>query len=596
MLIFLATLSAAAWTSAPLQRGAPGRSAVARDIPPVVLAASAERRLGCMERLLDGRRSWSGAMTTAHVAAAVLDGTVPSEAELLAGLEWVIARHPMLRSRVAGRGKFFVQDAEAYPLHTDYLGRAVAYNKELLRTYGDTDVQRFEPSPLSAAELARACLTVVDVEGGAAGVDGAWRAGFDEALDSSCFDPQGPGPLWRLTLYRQPGGEGGEGGEGGAGRSALLYAANHAISDQLSMQTTLDEILQRCAASRAGEPASTPDSLPTPPSVEAALLGAEDRQELEIKQRLELLKDRARLSTIQYALFQAGAGGACVLPAWTPEPDAIGDAWHSKERSTRAVHSTVSAAALGKLRAACKARGLTVSAALCAATLFATSDAMQPSAAQAADLAAASGKEEAAVHKYKLLQALSMRPFAADAPGVDWSRGTSVAGTGSLDIVLDLAPRSASGLLAAGGASAGALGRFWECAAECSEQTRGWVDKGWARESLLLFGAGWEFMNMNRVVELSAQDRSTVGRAYSCANSNVGVYASPSERGGTRLSALHFGISQTVSAPAISVSSVTVDGTLCLSVAYCVPIWNDEQAAAFSDRVGGVLEAAAGSG
>ena len=64
-------------------------------------------------------------MTTAHVAAAVLDGTVPSEAELLAGLEWVIARHPMLRSRVAGRGKFFVQDAEAYPLHTDYLGRAV---------------------------------------------------------------------------------------------------------------------------------------------------------------------------------------------------------------------------------------------------------------------------------------------------------------------------------------------------------------------------------------------------------------------------------------------------------------------------------------
>ena len=113
MLIFLATLSAAAWTSAPVQRGAPGRSAVARGIPPVVLAASAERRLGCMERLLDGRRSWSGAMTTAHVAAAVLDGggwrerqgasvsdpdeTAPPQPRLV-GLPWRWATSPSTQS------------------------------------------------------------------------------------------------------------------------------------------------------------------------------------------------------------------------------------------------------------------------------------------------------------------------------------------------------------------------------------------------------------------------------------------------------------------------------------------------------------------
>ena len=40
---------------------------------------------------------------------------------------------------------------------------------------------------------------------------------------------------------------------------------------------------------------------------------------------------------------------------------------------------------------------------------------------------------------------------------------------------------------------------------------------GWGRESLLLFSCGWEFMNMNRVVELGAQDRTLLQpRATSC--------------------------------------------------------------------------------
>ena len=53
-----------------------------------------------------------------------------------------------------------------------------------------------------------------------------------------------------------------------------------------------------------------------PPSVEGALLGTEDRQSRPIKERLELiLFDRARMSSLQYGLFQAGAGGACVPSA-----------------------------------------------------------------------------------------------------------------------------------------------------------------------------------------------------------------------------------------------------------------------------------------
>ena len=196
---------------------------------------------------------------------------------------------------------------------------------------------------------------------------------------------------------------------------------------------------------------------------------------------------------------------------------------------------------------------------------------------------------------------------------------------------------------------------------------------GWGRESLLLFSCGWEFMNMNRVVELGAQDRTapllqpiaascdlgrsrttsgnlgqlraisdnlgqlraisgnlgrsratsgdlgqswatsgnlgrsrvisadghlelgsqdrtTLGRAYSAGVSNVGRcahtatpppsleitrddprspeirYAHATAHGDLTLERLHFGISQSVSSPAISTSAATVGGTLCLTV------------------------------
>ena len=144
-------------------------------------------------------------------------------------------------------------------------------------------------------------------------------------------------------------------------------------------------------------------------------------------------------------------------------------------------------------------------------------------------------------------------------------------------------------------------GAIRSVARECHKQTREWISNGWGRESLLLFASGWEFMNMNRVVELGSQDRATLGRAYSAGVSNVGVYAHPMaygdpQAGGLRLSRLHFGISQTVSAPAISTSAVTVDGTLCLTVQYATPIWSDAQADEYADALVATLELAAAEG
>ena len=134
-----------------------------------------------MERLLNARRSWSGAMTTAHVSLATLSGPPPTESELLWALSRALERHALLRADVVGKGKFHVPDAAPYPLHSDYLGRAVAYNDELLRTYPDGDVERFAPSALASEEIARRALRVEEVGTGA---HAAAHAAFESSLDA----------------------------------------------------------------------------------------------------------------------------------------------------------------------------------------------------------------------------------------------------------------------------------------------------------------------------------------------------------------------------------------------------------------------------
>ena len=588
---------------------------VAQEHPDRWEGNSIRRPLGQMERLLNARRSWSGAMTTAHVSAAVLTGPPLTETELLDGLEWVLHRHPMLSACVRGKSKYHIANAQPYPMHSDYLGRAVAYTKELLRTYPDDDIQRFEPSPLSARDLARRALKMVSLPASSSrdSLDAAWRAGFDEAMDELTLDEDADGPLWQLTLYSVESDDLGNTPD----RCALVYAANHAVSDQRSFNLVLSELLAAIGEAREGRTVKQPGKLPLPPSVEGALLGKEQRQAEEIKSRLELIigafgepwgpslggrrwipswkPGRVRLSSIKYALWQLSASGAAVLPRWVPAPSEIAKdeaRWKTQVRTTRNVLRTLSPRVTSALVRACRARGVTASAALCAAAVLGAREVM--GSENAADESTANVEATEEKQKYKLLLALDMRTLAfcegeSDRDGArdDWSSGTVLAGTGSLDILLDLP----TGTLREADADP-----VWACAQECHTQTRAWIESGWGRESLLLFASGWEFMNMNRVVELGSQDRATLGRAYSAGVSNVGVYAHPTRHGGElTLDHVYFGISQTVSAPAISLSAVTVEGTLCLTVQYATPIWSEEQAGAFADRLLGTLEGIAAS-
>jgi hypothetical protein len=286
-----------------------------------------------------------------------------------------------------------------------------------------------------------------------------------------------------------------------------------------------------------------------------------------------------------------------VLPRWVPgaEEVALEEAkWEHRGRATASTFRELAPSTTKALIEACRARGVTASAALCAAAVLGASDVMGSEGEAAGGLAAGDSQGDSQ-ERYKLLQALDMRTLnfgegGIDAPGAreDWSLGTVVAGTGSLDILVDLPPQAGEAVR-----SSGELEPFWTAASACHGQTREWIRAGWGRESLLLFSSGWAFMNMNRVVELGSQDRATLGRAYSAGVSNVGVYAHGTRHADLTLSAVHFGISQTVSAPAISISSVTVDGKLCLTVQYATPIWTDVAASAYADAFVRTLEMAA---
>lgn len=150
------------------------------------------------------------------------------------------------------------------------------------------------------------------------------------------------------------------------------------------------------------------------------------------------------MSTIKYGLWQLAASGMKVLPRWVPSPEAIAAGLESKyehrARTTCSLFREMSASKLDSLREVCRARGLTVSAALCAAAVLGAADAMGEVQEE--------GEEDAGgpeVERYKLLQAVDMRTLRFKAGEMDllgarddWSGGTVLAGTGSLDLLLDL--------------------------------------------------------------------------------------------------------------------------------------------------------------
>ena len=105
------------------------------------------------------------------------------------------------------------------------------------------------------------------------------------------------------------------------------------------------------------------------------------------------------------------------------------------------------------------------------------------------------------------------------------------------------------------------------------------------------FGTGERVHGNEFVADAAARFAAQRARAEAAARGDGDDH--PAAHGALALSRLHFGISQTVSAPSISVSAVTVEGRLCLTVQYATPIWSEADAEAYTDGVARALELAA---
>lgn len=245
---------------------------------------------------------------------------------------------------------------------------------------------------------------------------------------------------------------------------------------------------------------------------------------------------------------------------------------------------TLSADKLSKLRKLCRQSNVTVSMAIAAAVLLATSD-------------VAHDEHDFGFEVYRLLLSVDMRRFAE---GGDWTDGTVAYASGALDFTTRILPKSAtayndefkdSSLTSAIGGVP-----FWQLATAAADATRKWIDNGYATESTRLFDLGTRMLRMDNIVYENAHDPTTLGRAYSATVSNAGVYefGEPDGRyGKLRLKGIYFGISQAVTGSLVAASCLTQADQLHLTSVGATPFVDRASLDAFADAVIRTLEIAA---
>ncbi|KAG5192997.1 hypothetical protein JKP88DRAFT_291596 [Tribonema minus] len=531
------------------------------------------RVLGSFEKMLAKERMGSNILSTPHVWVAVVQGDV-SPTALHAGIVALLARHPMLRASIQGAG----------------LPEEVVM--ETIRTSPvDADPLRFVESECdSLEELAYRVITPEQGAGtrgtGVRHEDGApfqaaWHARMEHQLEHAQFDRRA-GPNWAVEAVRCA----------SRAHTALVFTMNHAIEDQKSANTLLHELLIAAAAADAAPPrlapaaalaalsaACAPPFTELPPSIEDATVAE---------------PGKFGLGTARYLLKQAASGvfGPRLVHDHLPPPERRATpAFAPEARRTICEVRALEADELQAALAACRQKGLTLTAALSAAALLACSD-----------VAHADGSD--AWHNYKFLLAVDLRPFGAGAPGhqgkpnangggaearaLDWTEGAVACAGGAMDWVAGLPANSGRALVSG---AAGAERDFWRLARRARGEMAAFAASGTAREAAAVFDWGMRAIEIGDVCEREARRPATLGRAYTCGVSNMGRYAHAATTG-ARVAALHYATSHSPWGSLYQLSCGTVGGRLCMTFQFAEPIVGRAMGAAFADALVAVLRAA----
>ena len=490
-----------------------------------------------------------------HVACALLSAT-PDPAILRQALEYVMQTHPLLRAKIIGDGE-------------------PEQRIDLLQM-----VRKGEPNPMQfkvdSSFTVDSVLNIVDTDD----LETSWRSVFTRDLDNGTWCDVAMGPLWKLEWHR----------EKKSGKCALLFAFNHAISDQSSVNRLVDQILRTIVALEKGEALPLqPQSMPM--ALEDSVLGMQQRWS-------DVQTGGVSFDTIQYVASKAAEElkKPVILPdsfkrktdntlgALTIISGQTAGGMDTEQRKSVVQFRSLSPDTTSALLSQCRTNGVSVTNALTAAvTLTAT------------DFIGDGGNHK---RNYKILQSLDMRRF-----GQQLDQGDTVACmAGSMDLMHGPLPDRSGERVRTGKDKE----LVWKLAREGKEQTKTFIENGGPEQAVRVFDFAMTIADLNNLVYLTAQSKDTKGRAYSAGIANIGVFENQSafgnkdgtlksKQGRYQVEDMFFASSQVQSGCLYQVSCMTVDGKLEMTFHPVSPIVSDETNQRFADAFVELLEIMAGT-
>ena len=426
-----------------------------------------------------------------HVSVTILSAT-PSVEALSQAIEMAMDTHPLLRCHVEGDG----EPDERIDLF------------QMVRK-GEPNPCRFV-SPSEKTFTSKDVLRVVDVDGtDADALAKSWQDNFSTDIDDgSWYKIANEGPLWRLTLHRLNKGD----------KCALVFASNHAISDQGSVNMLMDQLIADVASiEENGAIISKAASQEMPMAMEDSVLGKERRWS-------DIQTEGISPSTIKYVADKAAEGfrNPVILPDSEKSGDSTlaaittimgrsagGESDSSTERKTVLQFRTLSKETTAALLEACRANGVTITNALTAAAALTSSDFIDGGDAKAG-----------AKRNYKVLQSLDMRRFGEQLDKCE----TVACMAGSNDLMLGPIQDRSGESVRSNPESSESQKLFWALARESRMQTNNFIQSNGPVHAVRVFDFAMTISDMNNLVDLTAKSKDSQGRAYSAGVSNNGVY------------------------------------------------------------------------
>eukprot|EP00546_Thalassionema_frauenfeldii_P022273 CAMPEP_0178907592 /NCGR_PEP_ID=MMETSP0786-20121207/7455_1 /TAXON_ID=186022 /ORGANISM="Thalassionema frauenfeldii, Strain CCMP 1798" /LENGTH=964 /DNA_ID=CAMNT_0020579405 /DNA_START=231 /DNA_END=3125 /DNA_ORIENTATION=+ len=426
-----------------------------------------------------------------HVSCAILSKT-PAEILLRQAIDETMRCHPLLRAYVEGDGEP-EERIDAF---------------QMVRK-GDPNPCTFV-APYKDRFSSDDVLSIYSISGKERlALDESWQKAFERNLDDGSWCTPEKGPLWKIEFHRLNTGENSP--------CALIFSFNHAISDQTSANKIADQILTYISdIEETGSIKMQAVRQEMPLALEDSILGKKNRFS-----DIQMLGFRP--GTLSYVAGKAAEGfkNPVILPDGSGDGGGVlgalatisgnsagGRDQSSANRKSTVQFRTLSSETVSALLSKCREKNVSISNALTAAMTLVASDFVD------------NGKRQRSKRRnYKVLQSLDMRRF-----GKQLDKGeTSACMAGSMDLIHGpILDRSGEKLR--NNPTTERLQSFWNLAAEGRNQTTDFIDSKGPRDAVRVFDFAMTVSDMNNLVHLTSESKSSQGRAYSAGVSNVGVY------------------------------------------------------------------------